>query len=335
YVFGVIDFLIEKVVTFFETILITILDLLGKFLIELWKIVKTIPMAFFQLIVFISTRFMGFGGALSKFFPALDNNLKNAEITRKYGFHAREYLVVIFLLAVSIAIFSAILVSIPYTYLGRNIYQISILAGVVMGFVAFFYLLSYPKMIVARRISNINRNLLFAIQTMQVQIQGGLPVFNAMVMVADGEFGAISGEFKKVSEKVKSGESIIGCLEEMAQRNPSRYFSRVCWQISNSIKSGSSLAEDLGVVVDFLSAEQIIEIKKYGGQLNPLAMLYMMIAVIVPSLGVTVLIVISSLPLSDLQITETLFWILLFITLILQIVFMALIKSRRPDILGD
>ena len=40
--------------------------------------------------------------------------------------------------------------------------------------------------------------------------------------------------------------------------------------------------------------QQQIEVKEYGRKLNPLAMFYMMIAVIVPSLGMTMLVVLAT-----------------------------------------
>ncbi|MFH1721265.1 MAG: type II secretion system F family protein [Candidatus Altiarchaeota archaeon] len=325
----------DAALTLFEDAVMGLLELIGDVISYLSGLFASIPRFFFKLIVILSHRFMNIGKILTKFFPLLEKNLQYSELTKKYGFHATEYLTLTALAAIMVGAISAGTITVTYTYYGKSGQDIMLVIGALMGVLSFLFILNYPKMIISKRINDIDRHLLFALQSMQVLIQGGLPVFNSMVTIGMGQFGAISAEFQKITEKVKTGESMAGCVEDLAKRNPSQYFSRVCWQISNSLKSGSSLAEDLALAAEFLIQEQFIEIKRYGSQLNPLAMLYMMVAVIIPSLGITVLIVISSLPVSNLPITETTFWVLLFVTFILQLVFAGIIKSRRPSILGD
>ena len=75
----------------------------------------------------------------------------------------------------------------------------------------------------------------------------------------------------------------------------SKYFKRVLWQVSNGMRAGS----DMGIVIRqgirSLGEEQAIQIQSYGAKLNPLIMFYMLMAVIMPALGITFLIIISSL----------------------------------------
>ena len=59
-------------------------------------------------------------------------------------------------------------------------------------------------------------------------------------------------------------------------------------------KTGADVSTSLNSVVEQITHEQMIEVKEYGRKLNPLAMFYMMMAVIIPTLGVTLLIVIST-----------------------------------------
>ena len=117
----------------------------------------------------------------------------------------------------------------------------------------------------------------------------------------------------------------------MALKNPSPYFRRAIWQISNGIKAGSDISPLLKAVIDGIFAEQRIAIRRYGSQLNPLTLVYMMVAVVLPSLGLTFLLVLSSF--SGLVISETIFWMILVFLAVFQFMFMGIIKSRRPNII--
>jgi hypothetical protein len=94
------------------------------------------------------------------------------------------------------------------------------------------------------------------------------------------------------------------------------------------MKTGADVADSLNSVIDQIVRQQQIDVKEYGRKLNPMAMFYMMVAVIVPSLGTTMIIVLStfvgfSLPLP---------FLLVFAVLIglVQFMFFAVIKSSRP-----
>jgi flagellar protein FlaJ len=74
----------------------------------------------------------------------------------------------------------------------------------------------------------------------------------------------------------------------------------------------------------------MIEIKEYGRKLNPLAMFYMIIAVILPSIGITMLIVLSTF--IDLALDLTILLTIAFFLSIMQVMFLAMIKSSRPAV---
>ena len=69
-------------------------------------------------------------------------------------------------------------------------------------------------------------------------------------------------------------------------------------------------------------------IHRYGQELSPWAMLYMMFAVVVPSLGVTMIIVISSF--LGIEIPTIIFPAVLAFLIGFQLFFMSFISSRRP-----
>jgi archaeal flagellar protein FlaJ len=208
-------------------------------------------------------------------------------------------------------------------------------AGSSVAAFVMYYRMNLPGMIVRRRAVEMERNLAFAVQSLYIQIGSGMPVYDAMVSVAQGDYGAISGEFRQTLEEMSSGKSLSDALEDLAMRNPSAYFQRIVWQMANTIKTGGNLRDNLNDIVKSLSRDQVNMVKSYGAQLSPLTMAYMMAAVIVPSLGTTVLITFTSLPSAAAKLDKSLFWVILVVTVIMQIQFAMIIKLRRPNLIGE
>ena len=136
--------------------------------------------------------------------------------------------------------------------------------------------------------------------------------------------------FKEVVDKVDLGTSIENALNDIVERAPSQAFRRILWQIINSLRTGSDISRSLTAVVDQISREQNIAVKEYGRKLNPLAMFYMMIAVILPSLGVTMLIVLSAF--MQIKLTLPVLLVISFFLGIIQFMFIVMIRSSRPAV---
>ena len=80
-----------------------------------------------------------------------------------------------------------------------------------------------------------------------------------------------------------------------------------------------------------MTNEEEVQIRTYGGSLRVLSLVYMLLGVIIPALGITFMIVISSFP--QIQITEITYWTLLIFLVIGQISYLGLMKSKRPTLL--
>ncbi|MBI5635590.1 type II secretion system F family protein, partial [Candidatus Micrarchaeota archaeon] len=124
------------------------------------------------------------------------------------------------------------------------------------------------------------------------------------------------------------GTPEIDALEEASSGTPSHQFRKVLWQIANSLKLGSDVGVTLEGIIDDLTVEELNSIKNYAQELGPWTMIYMMASSIVPSLGVTILIVIVSL--LNVVIPSIFLMIILLLLLLFQLFFMNFIKSRRP-----
>ena len=190
-------------------------------------------------------------------------------------------------------------------------------------------------MLVNRKIKKVERNLIPALPNMLVQLNSGVSLFEAVNAVANSDYGGVSDEFSKVIQEINAGKSPIDALEEIAVKTPSLFFRRVTWQVVNGMKAGANTATVLESILESLTEEKIIQIQKYGSQLNPLAMFYMLVVVIMPSLGMAFLIVISSfMSLSEFGI-KSMFFAMYGFVIFAQIMFLGMIKSKRPNLMGD
>jgi len=276
----------------------------------------------------ISKRFIGFGDRFFKVLPGFGVKLNQAEL----DFRPREYLAIAFfsLLFWTSMTFALLLAIFVIAKLPQNFIFTIIPVSIVIGFLSFFYIIFYPSLIITRKVKDLEKNLFFGIRHLLVQVRSGVPLFDGLVSVASGKYGLMSKELGQCTKKISTGLEQTFALEELALKNPSLHFRRVIWQITSAIKTGADLGNTLESIVHNLSEEQKVAIRRYGSQLNPLAMMYMMMAVIIPSLGITFLIIFSSF--SGIVVTESLFLIILFALAFFQFTFIGIVKSRRPAI---
>ena len=279
-----------------------------------------------ETILRASRIFLPIGAFFSKVYPNLKTNLLQLEVK----ISPEEY--------ISAAVFSSVfmffLFFVPIAVLGSmsksllNAIEVALIGGLSLSFVVLAYYISYPKLGVMKRIKFLEKDLLFALKYMYIKVKSGISLYDAMVGVAYGNFGEVSKEFKKAVKEISAGIDEVTALENMALRNPSLYFRRVIWQIANNLRSGAEVSDVLESITSSLSKEHKILIRRYGSELNPIILMYMMFTVVIPSLGITVIVVMSSF--SGIQVPKYLFYVTPVVLFALQLLFISLIKNKRP-----
>ncbi len=271
----------------------------------------------------VSRRFLFLGDILSKAKPSLKMNLFQAGISLM----PREFVAIaIFSSIFYFAIFSSLILFVGLIFNSVSL-LLSLGIGAVFAVFVYTYLLNYPKLIATKNVRTLEKDMLSAMQHMLIEVKSGVPLFNSMVGISEG-YGNISHEFRKITKEINAGVKETDALDEASQRNPSVHFRRVLWQITNALRSGSDVASTLQSIVENLAKEQIIAVKKYGQELNPFTMMYMMIAVILPSIGITFLIIFSSF--SGVTLPNNIFPIILVAMALFQFFYMGMIKTKRP-----
>ena len=276
----------------------------------------------------VSKPFYGLARPVRSSLPDLQANLVQAEV----NLNAIDYIAMCISSTLIMFVFLSVF-ALFMTKIGLNIF-LGLGIVLIISLVIFVQKLAYPKMYANKRVKNIEKNLLPALQNILVQLNAGVPLFNIIVSIAQGGYGGVSEEFEKAIREINAGRSQISTLEDLASRNPSTYFRRAVWQMTNGMKTGTDLTLVMKDTISSLSEFQIIQIQKYGAQLKPVAMFYLLIAIIAPSLGTTFIILLSSfVAISDFGI-KVIFWSLYSGTIIFQFLFIGIIRSRRPNLLS-
>jgi flagellar protein FlaJ len=195
-----------------------------------------------------------------------------------------------------------------------------------MSFLTFAKL---PSIKTKRRTRKLEKNLPYALRDVLIQIQSGIPLYEAFKSATEG-YGATSDEFESIIRDVDSGRSMSQAIEDSIVRNPSKQYRRAMWQLATSIKSGTEISDTLKSIVDSIIKDQELKIEKYGKSLNPYILVYLLVAVVGPSLGITGMVVVSSF--TGLSIGIQIYTIVTGIVLLAQVFFLNLVKSSRPAV---
>lgn len=193
----------------------------------------------------------------------------------------------------------------------------------------FFTFANYPKIQAKRLSRELEKDLPYALRHMLIEVRSGISLYEAMVSVSEG-YGEASKEFNRIVKDINGGKPQIESLEDSIVRNPSTQYRRAMWQMINALKSGTDVSSTLETLVDSMIKQQKLEVEKYGKELNPYILVYLMIAVIMPSLGVTFLIVLSTF--TGIGLDNFLFYQMLAGLILFQLFFLNFVKSKRPEV---
>lgn len=175
----------------------------------------------------------------------------------------------------------------------------------------------------------ISKEIVYAGRFLIIELESGIPMYNTFENIGNN-YAYVGIYFNMVIEKVRLGTSIDDAISETIDICPSEDLRKIFWQILNSIKTGANISTALNGVLENIVREQNIIVKEFGNKLNPLAMFYMMIAIIVPSLGVTMLVVLASF--IHLKFSLLIMMVIAVFIGFIQFMFLMLIKSSRPNI---
>ena len=285
------------------------------------------PVAFMEK---LAEPFQGVGASLARMFPMLGLELDQADMKIPVErYLAITVVLCIFYFALITLVCALFMIRLAPDYL----FTLPPTMGIIFAVLIFVQEILYPAIQVKKKVRNVEQNLIFGLRTITIQIRSGVSLFSTLSMVAYGNYGILSSELKKAVDEINSGFPEEEALQRAAIRTPSVYFRRSLWQIVNGMKAGADISSVLTELVRSMTKEQVIQIKRYGADLRMLSLVYMMLGVIVPALGLTMMVILSTFP--DSPVNETLLWGFLGFIIIAQFMYVGLIKSKRPSLMAE
>ncbi|MEM3400288.1 MAG: type II secretion system F family protein [Candidatus Micrarchaeia archaeon] len=278
----------------------------------------------------IAHKLKGIGVPIASLFPSLKYELKML----KSKYDSSEYAVVSIFNALAWA-FLVLILMLALLYAKPAKTKTTDYNSIILAFIGslllfFFVFIFYPRILVGKAVEAIDKDLVYAVRDMMVQITSGVSLYDSMVNISESSYGDVSKEFKIAVQEISAGKSQEEALERMALRTESRHLKKMLWQIINTLKAGASLQGALQSIVHNMEQYQSSEIKTYIQEMNLWILIYVVVAVVIPTLGTTLLIILSSF--AGIRISEMHYVELLILCFVLQFVLIEFVRIKRPVI---
>jgi len=259
-------------------------------------------------------------------FPDLEWNLRKAGL----DISAAEYLAI--LISIPIAAFFVTFMGVMILLIIIKRFDIMLALGIpiVIGLWFFLYILLTPKRIISRRANLIDKDLGYMMRDMQIQLSSGMPLFNVLENISMGGYGECSKTMDEIVDAIESGRSMTDVLNDYGLISPSAYMRRILGQIANALKTGSDISSALEVISWSIQLEREDKISRYGHELAVIGLIYLVLIIVLPSMGVALIIILSSF--FGRIIEKTTLYLIAIGVVFTELLFVSIIKSRRPII---
>jgi len=293
---------------------------------------SNVPLSFFPLRVskLLSTPFRGVGETLQKGFPHYEFVLKQTDLY----IDCDEFFSIAFMNALIWGLLLSGVMTIVFNILKvGNPPVMGLIVGAMLGVMVFVRIVFGLKVIINKKVKSIDSNLVFGLKMMLVEINASVSLFDSIVMVASYKLGEMSSVFKEIAKRLSAGEREQEVFRDVAAKNPSPFLKKTLWQLVSGLKVGSPIGKVIEESLNSLEREQKNEIIAYGSSLRVLTLLFLMLGVIIPAMGLAFLIVINSLP--SMGINKLAPWALIGGVALFELLLLGLIKSKRPNLMGS
>jgi flagellar protein FlaJ len=282
------------------------------------------------LAISISRKF----GFIVKFFVNLNPNLRRDLKGIDHKYEAEEYIGVGMVAYSFLGILLGVLTYVLAIKKERP-ENIALLAGFgiwfLITFVLTYLLTKLPSSELKEKSVQIERYLIYGLKEMVIHANSGASLYEALVNVANGNYGELSKQFDWVVRKVNTGTPLHEALNELTIRTGSDYFTKVVWQLMNTLTTGSDLKSMLQPIIEELDYYQKSQIQNYARELNLWSLVYMIFSAAIPTIGSTMLVVLSVF--ANFGVDEFFFAGFAGVCLLIQIVLIVVVGKRRPNVI--
>ncbi|VVC00616.1 Type II secretion system (T2SS), protein F [uncultured archaeon] len=280
----------------------------------------------------LGSRFKAIGTRIVPFYPSIRYDLRNVGLEVQ----PENYCTIAFFSAAIWAIILTLFIGLMMSAspaVPAPVKLLLPLLGFIVVFLFFLVMhLIYPKIIAGNIAAKIDRELIFAMRDMLIQISSGIPLFTVIENLGNSNYEYVSAEFRHVAANVKGGGALLDELENMAIRTQSEYLKKVSWQLVTAIRAGADLTATLKGIVKLLVDYQFGLSKSFNAELNFIILIYLMLAAVLPTIGTTILVIFSVFGL--LGVTPEVFGAIIGVSFLGQLGIIGYVKMKRPTLFG-
>ena len=152
----------------------------------------------------------------------------------------------------SIVVFVVFLVISKYSYITSPLFTI-------LYYILYTYLkLDYPIKI---RKEKLEHESIFFFEILQLTLEGGRTLSQALDITSSNVDGDLSKEFRKALDEVKMGKSLVESLKNMKYRIPSGEINNAILNITESSIFGSNIISSLSSELEYLRNKELMDVK--------------------------------------------------------------------------
>jgi flagellar protein FlaJ len=150
------------------------------------------------------------------------------------------------------------------------LFSVSILFGIIVGFLTFIYFYIYPSLAKADYIKDIEDNLPFFALYFYSYSGSQMNIIDIFKLLnKEKRFGAINKEISYLLILINNfGYDILSALLELAQKTPSEKFKEFLYGLISVIRSGGSLKDFARIYAKQNLEEYEIQLKQYNEKVN-------------------------------------------------------------------
>jgi len=127
-----------------------------------------------------------------------------------------------------------------------------------------------------------DQELVYALWAMEVLVSSGVGLESAIQHVAEGEYGSVSREFKKVLNESYGG--LEKSLDMLTHETKSESLKKTFVTISRSLKGETELADSLRTLANRETEKRKARIQRYIEKLTTISSVFIVMAILVPIL---------------------------------------------------
>ena len=131
-------------------------------------------------------------------------------------------------------------------------------------------------------LSSVDQELLYAIRAIEVLLESGVGVAEAMKHVADEDYGDLSGVFKEIFRDTDSGRAFGDAIRTQSRKTGSAGLRRVLTTLVMSVEEDTNVIDRLRSIAEKEARDRRVELDGFIESLSGASEQFMIISMLLP-----------------------------------------------------